>query len=250
MRSRISGWVSPASPNANAKAVPDQESEQWCNRMAAELLVPLDALRGELDPRADLEGQLGRLARRFKVSTLVVLRRIHDAGWLSREDLWAAYDAELARLRALPKGSGGDFYLTLSARVSKRFARALVVSTLEGTDRVHGDLPYARPEEDGDLQRARAQPGCGVLMAYLLDANVFIAAKNLHYGLDFCPAFWDWLVVGNESERVFSVEKVGDEVQAVGDELADWAAERGDGFFLRPDASVFPAMSEVSELGK
>ena len=28
-------------------------------------------------------------------------------------------------------------------------------------------------------------------MAYLLDANVFISAKNLHYGLDFCPAFWD-----------------------------------------------------------
>lgn len=30
-------------------------------------------------------------------------------------------------------------------------------------------------------------------MAYLLDANVFITAKNLHYGFDFCPAFWDWL---------------------------------------------------------
>lgn len=29
-------------------------------------------------------------------------------------------------------------------------------------------------------------------MAYLLDADVFIRAKNLHYGLDFCPAFWDW----------------------------------------------------------
>ena len=27
-------------------------------------------------------------------------------------------------------------------------------------------------------------------MAYLLDANVFIAVNNLHYGLDFCPAFW------------------------------------------------------------
>jgi len=24
-------------------------------------------------------------------------------------------------------------------------------------------------------------------MAYLLDANIFIQAKNLHYGLDFCP---------------------------------------------------------------
>ena len=83
-------------------------------------------------------------------------------------------------------------------------------------------------------------------MAYLLDANVFIAAKNLHYGFDFCPAFWDWLVAGNESGRVFSVEKVGDEVQAVGDELAVWAAARGDGFFLRPEATDFPAMAEVS----
>ena len=118
--------------DAEAKAVPDQETERWCNRVAAELLVPLDALRSELDPRADLEVELGRLARRFKVSTLVVLRRIHDADRLSRNELWAAYDAEIARLRALPKGSGGDFYLTLGARVSKRFARALVVSTLEG----------------------------------------------------------------------------------------------------------------------
>ena len=83
-------------------------------------------------------------------------------------------------------------------------------------------------------------------MAYLLDANVFIAANNLHYGLDFCPAFWDWLVEGCESKRVFSVEKVGDEVQAVGDELSEWAEARGKGFFLPPDASVFPALAEVS----
>ena len=83
-------------------------------------------------------------------------------------------------------------------------------------------------------------------MAYLLDANVLIAANNLHYGLDFCPAFWDWLVAGHESERVFSVEKVGDEVQAVGDELSEWAEARSNGFFLPPDASVFPALAEVS----
>lgn len=36
---------------------------------------------------------------------------------------------------------------------------------------------------------------------YLLDANVFIQAKNLHYGFDFCPAFWDWLVVQNEAGK-------------------------------------------------
>jgi hypothetical protein len=30
-------------------------------------------------------------------------------------------------------------------------------------------------------------------MPYLLDTNVFIEAKNRHYGFDFCPAYWDWL---------------------------------------------------------
>ena len=83
-------------------------------------------------------------------------------------------------------------------------------------------------------------------MAYLLDANIFIQAKNLHYGLDFCPAFWDWLVAGNEAELVFSIERVGDEIEAGADELAAWAAERGTGFFLRPDPAVLPALGSVS----
>ena len=84
-------------------------------------------------------------------------------------------------------------------------------------------------------------------MAYLLDANVFISAKNLHYGMDFCPAFWDWLVREHESGTVFSVEKVGDEIQAGDDELSAWAEARGLEFFLRPDAAVFPALAQVSE---
>jgi predicted nucleic acid-binding protein len=83
-------------------------------------------------------------------------------------------------------------------------------------------------------------------MTYLLDANVFIQAKNLHYGLDFCPAFWDWLVEANAAGKVFSVEKVRDELEAGADELADWAARRGSGFFLRPDAAVLPALARVS----
>jgi hypothetical protein len=64
-------------------------------------------------------------------------------------------------------------------------------------------------------------------MPYLLDANVFIQAKNLHYyGMDFCPAFWDWLVSENAAGLVFSIEKVGDEIAAGDDELSEWAARR------------------------
>lgn len=83
-------------------------------------------------------------------------------------------------------------------------------------------------------------------MPYLLDANVFIQAKNLHYGLDFCPAFWDWLVARNAANLVFSIEKVGDEIDAGKDELSAWADQRGPGFFLKPDAKVLPALGSVS----
>lgn len=83
-------------------------------------------------------------------------------------------------------------------------------------------------------------------MAYLLDANVFIQAKNLHHGLDFCPAFWDWLIERNAAGEVFSIERVGDEIAAGGDDLAVWAANRGTDFFLRPDAAILPALGSVS----
>jgi hypothetical protein len=83
-------------------------------------------------------------------------------------------------------------------------------------------------------------------MPYLLDANVFIQAKNLHYGLDFCPAFWDWLIANNAAGQVFSIEKVGDEILAGGDQLADWASARGPGFFLTPDAHLLSALRLVS----
>ena len=38
-------------------------------------------------------------------------------------------------------------------------------------------------------------------MPYLLDANVFIQASRLHYGMDFCPAFWDWLREQHEAGK-------------------------------------------------
>lgn len=83
-------------------------------------------------------------------------------------------------------------------------------------------------------------------MSYLLDSDVFIQAKNLHYGLDFCPAFWNWLIEQNAARSVFSIEKVGDELDAGGDELTDWAAACGPDFFLKPDEAIVEAFGRVS----
>ena len=82
-------------------------------------------------------------------------------------------------------------------------------------------------------------------MAYLLDADVFIGAKNFHYGFDFCPAFWDWLILKQRSGVVFSVEKVGDELLAVEDRLSEWVRERGSSFFRSPMEADLPSLATV-----
>lgn len=83
-------------------------------------------------------------------------------------------------------------------------------------------------------------------MAYLLDANIFIQAKNFHYGFSFCPAFWEWLIVKNSALSVFSVSKVGVELKRKKDELSEWASNLGKDFFLDPDVEVIARLSELS----
>lgn len=129
-------WLgSSALSNASAAPVAGfRREEVWCNQVAAELLVPFNVLQNELRTDESVDDAKTRLSRHFKVSTLVILRRLLDAKWLDREGFDQAWRREVARLREVKRqgGGGGDFYRTTISRVSKRFARALVVSALEG----------------------------------------------------------------------------------------------------------------------
>lgn len=114
--------------------IPEQGIEKWCNRVAAELLVPLVELHEAYEPDAPVAVEIQRLARLFKVSTLVALRRLFDAGFIDQATLWQCYRQEVERIRGLDRrgSGGGDFYRTLGARTGKLFARAILSSTLEG----------------------------------------------------------------------------------------------------------------------
>ncbi len=118
--------------DVSPESITRMEVEFWCNQVAAEILIPLSLLRDEFDAGAGVSEEVARIAKLFKVSTLVVLRRLFDMGALSRTRYWREYQAEEERLRSFNRASGGNFYLTQAARVSKRFARALVASTLSG----------------------------------------------------------------------------------------------------------------------
>jgi Zn-dependent peptidase ImmA (M78 family) len=90
---------------------PTGNVETWCNRVAAELLVPLVELRRVLGASEPIDA-VPALARSFKVSTLVILRRLLDAGAISRVQFDRTYAEELGKLTARPRSRGGDFYLT------------------------------------------------------------------------------------------------------------------------------------------
>lgn len=82
-------------------------------------------------------------------------------------------------------------------------------------------------------------------MAYLLDANVFISAKNNHYGFEFCPAFWDWLDSAHVAGTVQSVDRVYDELIERVDDLSEWARARR-GFFVALTGDDIRAVAEVN----
>ncbi len=120
--------------DAHAGQVPGQKIERWCNQVAAELLMPMEELRAAYQRNAPIPNEIQRLAREFKVSTLVALRRLYDSGFITETALWQYYREEQERLRTLKDRSSrrGNFYRSLGARTSKRFVRAVVSSTLEG----------------------------------------------------------------------------------------------------------------------
>lgn len=119
--------------NAPANREPGHAAERWCNQVAAELLVPLEELNAAIHSD-DVLDQLYDLAKQFKVSTLVMLRRLFDGGHIDRDTLWRCYQSEVERFRSLKKkgDSGPSPKTLLRVRNGKRFAQAVLASTLEG----------------------------------------------------------------------------------------------------------------------
>ena len=118
--------------NSQLATKPSHAIEKWCDQVAAELLVPIEPIRADFNRSLELNEEVSRLARRFKVSTLVVLRRIHDTGELERDEFLSAYREEVRHLQGLSRSRGGNAVNNVGARASKRFTKALVASTLEG----------------------------------------------------------------------------------------------------------------------
>ena len=83
-------------------------------------------------------------------------------------------------------------------------------------------------------------------MAYLLDTNVFIEAKNRHYAFEFCPAFWDWIECSLKNGTVLIIEQVRSELLNAEDELSAWMSDLSKEYFVEASA-VNSRLGVVSE---
>lgn len=112
----------------------DRAEERFCNQVAAELLVPEAELRRQWPEASGQAQPVAWLLRQFKVSSLVLLRRLNDLGLIDRDSFQRLYREEEERFRqiAAARAPGGDFYRTQRTRSGRRFAQALIESTLEG----------------------------------------------------------------------------------------------------------------------
>jgi Zn-dependent peptidase ImmA (M78 family)/transcriptional regulator with XRE-family HTH domain len=120
--------------NLENTLVPETQKVEWfCNAVAAEYLVPLDGLRAQLKKLTGSPEQVvDSLRRQYRVSELVIIRRLYDAGAISVAQFKKWYEDRIEAYRKEPQSSGGDFYKNQPNKVGRRFASALIASTLEG----------------------------------------------------------------------------------------------------------------------
>lgn len=85
-------------------------------------------------------------------------------------------------------------------------------------------------------------------MPYLLDTDVLVSSKRIHYHPDFCQLFWDWIDEGHAHQAFYSIDKVKGELEGGDDEdlLKQWCKRPNlSGFFLGTKASA-PKWTELA----
>jgi Zn-dependent peptidase ImmA (M78 family)/DNA-binding XRE family transcriptional regulator len=108
------------------------EIERFCNKVAAEVLVPREDFSSEWADAAPIDVNLVRLTRRYRVSSLVILRRAFDLGRMDRSTFTEWYSREERQGRKRPPSGGGDFRSTLPVRNSRTLTSAIVRAALGG----------------------------------------------------------------------------------------------------------------------
>jgi Predicted Zn peptidase len=139
----------------------DVEAEALCDRAAAEFLVPASAFIADWRPEADRGAEIQRLAKLYKVSAIVALRRALELDLVTRDEFIALLEEARGYRSEHDERSdagGGDFYATFGARNGERFP-SVILGALRGGRLLHREaarLLDVHPDTLGALELRRA----------------------------------------------------------------------------------------------
>ena len=109
------------------------EVEEWCNRVAAEFLLPSQELMQVWDQVKEQELPYKTLAREYKVSPIVAARRALDLQLIEKTTYFEFYEDYISQpIKRKKSSSGGNFYRTQNVRVGKLFATRVIGAAMEG----------------------------------------------------------------------------------------------------------------------
>ncbi len=122
--------------NPQMNHTPGLQIERFCDKVAAEFLVPFKEFE-EYQPRSvPVEDHIKDLTSHFKVSSLVILRRAFDLSYMDRETFSQCYAREIRfiKTRTLRKddGSSGNFYPAFENRNGRNMTPAIVAAAISG----------------------------------------------------------------------------------------------------------------------
>gem|GEM_PF-3537369 len=114
-----------------------EETEQFCNQVAAEFLVPAYKLTDRWGEAKATKNPFHTMAGWFKVSPVVVARRALDLKLITNADFFRFFEQDQAdwltrKQDFRQKSSGGNFYATQNVRLGRRFSAAVVRAAREG----------------------------------------------------------------------------------------------------------------------
>lgn len=121
-----------SNPEIAPKQKEIQKIELFCNYVAAEFLVARSAFLRRWDKYRDAVDNAQNLAKYFRVSAQVILRRSYELELIQADEFFQAFQEILKASKAPKKGGGGSFYNNLFSRNSRRFTTELVFAVSGG----------------------------------------------------------------------------------------------------------------------
>lgn len=108
-------------------------TEQACNRIAAEFLVPAEELKTFWPQVRHTHDRLRAVAQQFKVSELVAARRVFDLNFIGEREYFQVYEQYQKKVgEKRPAQKTGNFYQTQKFRLGKKFSEAIICAVREG----------------------------------------------------------------------------------------------------------------------